>query len=148
MAHVSDLVVASGRIREGRLFIHNRRDFDRQLAQMPERWTLEVSVKRLAATRSHHQNAYYWGVVIDRLVQHCDHNYTPEEMHELCKARFIPKTLALHDGNGEVVCEFVMGGSTRTLNKVQFGEYVESVRRWAADALALDIPDPDPDWNL
>jgi hypothetical protein len=36
----------------------------------------------------------------------------------------------------------VIGKSTTKLNKVEFGEFCESVRRWAAESLSIDIPDP------
>src|SRR5689334_22007093 len=100
---VSELIVASATIKDGRLYIRNRRDFDEQVAQMREGWQLELTLRRRRATRSPQANRYYWGVVLEKLVRHCDHNYTPEELHDILKAKFIPKTLALADGNGEIV---------------------------------------------
>ncbi len=71
-----------------------------------------------------------------------DHTgYTVDEMHDLCKAQFLPKRLAIADGNGEVVGEFVLGGSTRRLTTSEFHDYIEQVRQWAA-GLDCDIPDP------
>ena len=140
MSSVADLVVASGTVREGKLYLRNRRDFDRQIAQMKEGWALEVTVSRLRATRSQKANAYYWGVVLQRLSEHT--GYTVDELHDLCKAMFLPKKLALTDGNGEVVGEFVLGGSTRTLKTNEFYEYVERVRQWAAETLDCYTPDP------
>lgn len=147
MAAVTDLVVALAVTKDGRLLIQNRRAFDEAVSRLNPEWQLEVTVKRQRATRSTLQNRYYWGVVIDALVRHCDHNYTPDEMHEICKAKFIPKTLAVCDGNGEVVCEYVFGGSTRRLNTEQFGDYMETIRQWAAESLDLIIPDPDENYE-
>jgi len=73
--------------------------------------------------------------------------YTPDEVHELAKQMFIPKRLAVADGNGEIRGEYVIGGTTTTLNTIEFGEFVESFRRWAAQDLDVVIPDPDPDWR-
>jgi hypothetical protein len=143
MASVSDLVVASAEVKSGKLYIRNRRAFDDQIARLDERWELEVTVKRQRATRSQQQNRYYWGVVVHLLSEHT--GYTPDEMHEFLKMKFIPKTLAVCDGNGVIVDEFVIGGSTREMNTIQFGEYVEEIKQWAAQELDVVIPDPDED---
>lgn len=140
MASVLDLVTASAKVKEGKLFLRNRRDFDRLVAQMPETWELEVFVQRRRATRSIQANAYYWGVVLQGLSEHT--GYTADELHDICKAMFLPKRLALNNGNGEVKGEFVIGGSTRSLNTNEFYEYVERVRQWASETLDCYIPDP------
>jgi hypothetical protein len=140
MSSVADLVVASATVKDGRLFIRNRRDFDRQIAQMKDGWEMELSVSRRRATRSPQANAYYWGVVLQLLSEFT--GYTVEEMHDICKAKFLPKKLAIADSNGEVVGEFVLGGSTRTLNTNEFYEYVERIRQWSAE-LDCYIPDPN-----
>ncbi len=143
MARVADDVVASGQIREGKLFIRNRREFDRQIAQMKDGWEIEIALTRRRATRSIQANAYYWGVVLHALSEHT--GYTPDELHDICKAKFLPKRLAINNGNGEVVGEFVLGGSTRSLNTNEFYEYVERIRQWSAE-LDCYIPDPNEDW--
>jgi hypothetical protein len=57
--------------------------------------------------------------------------------------RFIPKKLAVCDGNGEIKGEFVLGGSTRKMNTSEFQDYCEQIRRWAATELGVDIPNPN-----
>lgn len=146
MPDARELVSATAAVKNGRLFLRNRREFDRQIAQMNEGWSLEVSVKRQRATRSQQQNAYYWGVVIERLVEQCDFNYTADDMHELLKARFIPKRMAIADGNGEIVAEYVFGGSTRRMNTLEFGDYLRDIKAWALDKLKLEIPEPDAEF--
>jgi hypothetical protein len=141
MSTVADLVVASASVKGGRLFIQHRREFDRQIAQMKDGWQLELTVQRRRATRSVQQNAWYWSGVLGALREHTGH--TEDELHDLCKAMFLPKRLALNNGNGEVVGEYVLGGSTRQLNTNEFTEYIERIRQWAAETLDCDIPDPD-----
>ena len=68
----------------------------------------------------------------------------PDEVHEFCKAKFLPNKVTLADKNGEVVEEVVVGRSTSPLNKIQFGEYIEAIRKWAAETLDLNIHDPLP----
>jgi len=143
MASVSDLIVASAQVKSGRLYIRNRREFDAQVERLDSRWELEITVKRQRATRSLQQNAYYWGVVVAMLSEHT--GYTPDEIHDFLKTKFIPKRLAFQDGNGVVVEELVLGGSTRSMNTIEFGEYMEDIRRWAAEELDVVIPDPDSD---
>lgn len=143
MAAVSDLVVGSAEMRNGKLFIRNRKAFDLQIAQLREGWELEVTVKRQRATRSQLQNRYYWGVVIALLSEHT--GYTPDEVHDCMKMQFIPKRMAVADGNGVIHGEYVLGGSTREMNTIDFGDYMESIREWAAETLDVVIPDPDQD---
>lgn len=143
MASVCELVVATATVKSGRLVIRNRRAFDASVSGLRDGWEVELTVKRLRATRSLEQNAYYWGVVVQMLSEHT--GYTPEDIHELLKAKFIPKRLAVCDGNGVIQGEFVLAGSTRSMNKLEFGEYMDSVRQWAADALDVVIPDPNQD---
>lgn len=135
MSSVLDEVVGTAQVRRGKLFIRHRAHFDAQVARLDERWILEISVRRLRATRSIQQNRFYWGVVVESLSEHT--GYTPDEVHELLKQRFIPKKLALCDGNGEVKGEFVMGGSTRAMTTAEFHEYIESIRRFASEELGI-----------
>lgn len=143
MAAVNDLVSATATKKGAALFIRNRRAFDEGVSRLHDDWELEVTVKRLRATRSLLQNAYYWGVVVQLLAEHT--GYTPDEMHDVLKAKFIPKQMAVCDGNGVIVDELVLGGSTREMNTIEFGEYMEAIREWAAEALDVVIPDPDSD---
>jgi len=102
---------------------------------------LEIIIERKHATRSLAQNAFYWAVVIQHLSEYT--GYLPDEVHELLKAKFLPKRLAVTDGNGEVKDEFVIGGTTTRLNKLEFGEFIANIQQWAAEALGVVIPDPD-----
>jgi hypothetical protein len=131
--------IANATVQAGKLHIRNRRAFDLALGSMPDGCELLVTVERVRATRSQAQNRWYWGVIVKAISDST--GYDPLEVHELLKEKFLPKTLALPDKHG-VADEFVIGGSTAKLNKLEFGEYCEGVRRWAAEALAVDIPDP------
>jgi hypothetical protein len=138
---VADEVVAIGEVRNRRLFIQNRREFDERIARLSPDWQLEISVRRLRANRSIQQSRYYWGVVVEMLSEYT--GFTPDEMHEWLKMKFIPKKLAVCDGNGEVDGEFVVGGSTRKMTTTQFEDYMRTIREWAAEKLDVVIPDPD-----
>jgi hypothetical protein len=141
MAAVATDVVASAVVKNGRLRFHNRRAFDEQVRQFREGAQVEIAVTIRRASRSQPQNAYYWGVIVQVISEHT--GYTPDEVHEFLKMKFIPKKLAVTDGNGEIRDEFVLGGSTRKMTTVQFGEFMEECRRFAAETLDCYIPDPD-----
>lgn len=141
MPAVLDEVSALARVQRGKLFIQHRRQFDALVSRLDPSWQLEVSVKRLRATRSTAANKFYWGVVLAALSDFT--GYTPEELHDVCKAKFLPKALAFADGNGEVVEQYVLGGSTRQLDTQAFAAYVERIRQWAASELDCYIPSSD-----
>jgi hypothetical protein len=133
-------VVTTGYIKAGRLEMRNRKQVSAQLKRMKDGEVL-ITIEKKHATRSAQANRYFWGVVVEMISDHT--GYTPDEVAEILKAKFLPKKLAVCDGNGEVVGEFVIGGTTTRLNKIEFGEYIESIRRWSAETLGVVIPDPD-----
>jgi hypothetical protein len=107
---------------------------------------VEVTVREQRNRRSDRQLRWYWGQILELLSEHT--GYTPDELHEYCKSRFIPKRLAICDGNGVIVDERVVGGSTGKLNTTEMAEYCEAVRKFAAEDLGVVIPDPDPAWAV
>jgi hypothetical protein len=97
--------------------------------------------KRVRATRSQQANRYYWGVVLEGLSDYT--GYTPEELHELMKCKFLPKDKAFTNGNGIVIESYVIGGSTTELDTQAFSDYVNKIRDWASSALNCYIPEAD-----
>jgi hypothetical protein len=134
-------IVTTGRIESGRLEIHNRERFVDAIKAARDGPVI-VTIERAHATRSASQNAYYHGVVVKLISEHT--GYSPKETHELLKALHLPRDLASDGRNGVLMGaeQYVLGGSTAKLNKVEFGEFVEAVRRWAAEEIGLAIPDP------
>jgi hypothetical protein len=133
-------IVTTGFVKAGRLEMRNRKAVTEQLRRMRD-CEVVITIEPRKAARSQPQNRWYWGCIIDLLSEHT--GYSPEELHELLKAKFLPKKLAVCDGNGVIRGEFVIGGSTTKLNKNDFGEYCERIRQWAAETLDVVIPDPD-----
>jgi hypothetical protein len=125
-------------IRKGKLCVKNAGEFSAALSRFRD-GPVMVTVERKYANRSQKQNKYWWGVCLALVSEHT--GYTPEEMHEVAKAKFLPKSMAFADGNGEVRDELVLGGTTTRLDTVQFGEFIEQFRQWAA-TLGVVIPDP------
>jgi hypothetical protein len=132
-------VSTPGEIRKGKLCVKSADAFSARLARFRD-GPVEVTVERKHATRSQRANAYWWGVCLALVSEHT--GYTADELHEFAKATFLPKKLAFSDGNGEVVGEYVVGGTTTRLNTVEFGEFIERFRQWAAETLDVVIPGP------
>lgn len=134
--------VTTGRVVDGRLDLRNRA---RMVAAL-KGWRdceVVVTIERAHANRSQRANRYYWGVVVELIAEHT--GYTPNETHEALKQLFLPKNLAVAKQNGEIVGEFVIGGSTAQLNKLEFGDYVAQIKQWALEKLDVAIPEPDAD---
>jgi len=105
------------------------------------RCVVTVTIAAAHATRSLEQNRYYFGVVLRTMAEHTGHSV--DELHEWAKAHFLPKYVAICDGNGVIQDDVIVGGSTRRLDKVQFSEYVDGIRHFALEKLDLDIPGPE-----
>ena len=111
---------------------------------------LVVRIEPEEKKRTLRQNKYLWGVVYKTIVDN-DPGYfvndaldalrktarlsTAEVVHEFCKARFLPSA----DLPG---LQITVAPSTAKLPRKEFQEYVESIRRWAAETLQVFIPDP------
>ena len=100
-------------------------------------------LERLNATRSPRANRAHWAVTMQALSDHT--GYTPEECHEIVKAKFLAKKYLLPDARtGEVVEELVIGTSSTRLDSVQWSEFQRNIRLWALEDLGVVIPEPDP----
>lgn len=143
---MSTEVITTGFKRNGKTTIRNEAQFRADVAALKDGELIYV-VRRAHATRKAAANAYYWAVIVDRLCRFIE-GMTPDEIHEFLKAKFLPKKAAAVDGNGRIVAEFVIGGSTTKLNGVEFYEYCDRICQWAAEEpLNLYIPPPDPNWK-
>lgn len=103
-----------------------------------------VEVKRHRGKRTDPQNRYYWGLVVPAvragLIALGWEDMTNDELaHEYLKYKF-GKTEHVNKHTGEVVC---LPTSTAEMNTLEFTEYIEQVREWAAKDLYITIPDPN-----
>lgn len=135
---------ATGRVEKGKLLIRSPKRMQDVLAEWRD-CEVTVTIEKRHAIRSIEANRYYFGVCLKLIAEYTGH--TIDELHDWAKARFIPKHLSILDKNGEIKDDLVIGGTTTRLNRVQFYEYVESIRKFAAEELGLDIPEPDPNWR-
>ena len=84
--------------------------------------------------RTNQQNRWYWLCIVG--IPAKDIGYTNEEMHEAYKYLFLQK----RNERGEI-CSPMTVQSTSSLTTIEFTEYVEKCRQWAAQNGCV-IPDP------
>ena len=93
---------------------------------------IEINVRQFKSQRSLQQNAYYHGVVVALLAEHCGYNH--DDMHETLAMKF----LRIED------CP-VTGAPRRKrtpkCDTQEFADYVDACIRLAAE-LGVVIPDP------
>lgn len=115
----------------GKLVFEDRAAFVRHVRALAGK-PVDVVVKRHRAQRSQKANAYYFGVVVKLLAEHC--GYEPDEMHEALAMRF----LRIED------CQ-VTGSPRRKrtpdTDTKEFADYVDACIRFAAE-LGVLVPDP------
>lgn len=104
-------------------------------------YKVKVSPRKV---RSLQQNSYYWGVVCDMVYEGLrdagyDEVKTAEDAHEIMKLLFLKKDV-VSTSTGEILAGAT---STTELTTLEFAEYIEKVRMWAAEYLNINIPDPE-----
>lgn len=101
-----------------------------------------------ASKRSLPQNAYYWGVVC-QIVLDClrEAGYNEiksiEDAHEILKYKFLREQIISE--HGEVI---ELLGSTSKLSKEKFGIYIEEIAQWVAESFQVVIPAPGQQTQL
>jgi Mg2+/citrate symporter len=92
---------------------------------------IAVSIKRRWKQRSFNQNAYYFGVVLAIIADWMGEENV-EDVHESMKAMF----------NLDRTKKIPVVKSTAGLTTIEFNEYIERIKVWAAKQ-GLVVPDPN-----
>lgn len=126
------------------------------LEALPEGKAWKVSVEEAKSERSNPQNNYYHGVVLERIAQRW--GVDPEDAHEwLCGTRWgwvdkkVPRTPRCPDGlesKPRRTTTTDENGRRSVLKTMEFEEFIEFAKRFAATKLDLFIPDPDPNYLM
>lgn len=119
-----------GTIRDSKLFLDKGEKFKQYLAGLNGK-RVQVTVEKIKHSRTNGQNRYLWGVCYKLIADHT--GAEPEEVHAALKFQFSSKRFI---GN------LVAASSTARMDTILFTEYIEKVRRWAAEELSINIPDP------
>ena len=126
------ITIFRGHVEKGRNILDEPERYMVHVAGLEGKRT-EQTLRKNRETRSDRQNRYYWGVVIELLSQHC--GYSPEEMHEALKIKFLSDRTM--DDHGLVKVR-----SSAKLTTDEFIQYTNEVVIWAAQSLQIFIPDP------
>lgn len=92
---------------------------------------VHVIVRQKKKIRSVNQNSFYWGCVIPLLCETT--GYGDEELHEALKIKF------LMDNTRKLPTV----KSTTSLSTVEFEQYLDNIRQWAAIDLNCVVPLPN-----
>ena len=95
-----------------------------------------VSLSQKTKNRSNNQNAYYWGVVIQILVDWSGEDNVKDENNQI---HSYLSSLFLTDNLGKIP----RIKSTTSLTTVEFEQYLEKVRQWAFSNFNVHIPLPE-----
>jgi len=128
-------VLFIGNARNGKLEILDKDKFRNDFAEaFKEDVVVEGVIEKQSRSRTNQQNRWLWGVAYKILSDHT--GYTPEEIHEIIKYKFLRKHYTVGDEQYDV------GSTTTTLSTVEFSEYKEKIQRFGA-TLGCNIPDPN-----
>jgi len=131
--HISPLI--TGTVVGGK-FVADDCALFRQAFYVHEGRRVTVAVKRHQKRRSDQANRYYWGVVVAIIADYIGET-DPETVHDWLKAQHNYEIKAI-DGH-----ELRVPRSTARLTTAEFEQYLERVRRWAAEFFSLYIPLPN-----
>tara|TARA_R100000742_G_C4277696_1_gene99794 strand:+ start:734 stop:1210 length:477 start_codon:yes stop_codon:yes gene_type:complete len=141
------------KIRDGRIIPEEPLVVNDKLKSFHEK-DVEISIKK-TNSRSNPQNRYYWGVIVHMIKERFEElgytrtiadeaaaEYTPltrDDVHLFLRNEFLLEDLI--SGDGEIIGKITI--STKELSTDEFVKYLDNVRNWAADALEIQIPDPE-----
>lgn len=129
----------------GKLTIHHRPALEEWARQNPGRNIL-VKFERRGAKRSSPQCRYYFGVVVQSVMQgfrDIGYYMTKDETHYWLKQNFNKVVIP---GNSGLAIE--VPGTTTDLNKIEFSEYIERIAQFAAEYLNVVIPPANSDLKM
>lgn len=123
-------IIFAGKVANGRLKLDDQEAFNQWLVSLGE-CEVQLSIGKRKKIRSHNENRYYWGVVI-RILS-AELGYSDDEMHEALKWKF----LRIKENSIPTV------KSTANLSTTEFEDYAAQIRRWAAQELNIQVPEPN-----
>jgi len=119
-----------GIVKDGQFVAKNPKSYRYDIFQK-EGQHIIVSIEVYRSKRSNDQNRYLWGVVYDLIAETTGH--TVDEINEIMKTKF----LTVHTDLGDY------SKSSKSLNTVEFMEYIEQIRLWSMEYLGTRIPLPN-----
>jgi ribosomal protein S17E len=127
-------------------FVPNSKEYFKKAFESYEGKIIELSLKVWHKKRTTPQNSYYWGVVIELIknfINDLGNDFDSDTIHELLRSLFLKTTKELiNKESGEVTTiEYIK--STTKLSTIEFENYIENCKRYAAQQFDIYIPDAD-----
>lgn len=74
----------------------------------------------------------------------CEHTgYSPEDMHEIVKHKFLKRTIWLQHNTDGVKEMQEITKSTTSLSTAEMEKFLSDIRAWASFCLGVNIPEPN-----
>ena len=121
--------VLYGKVERGKLVLDYPEQLVIRMASL-EGKRVEVIVRKETTTRTNQQNRYMWGIVYAIISDNT--GYDPEQVHDAMKVKFASQ----HLDNGLVITE-----RTSKMTTERMTQYIDDIKRWAAEFLGCYIPD-------
>lgn len=105
-----------------------------------KRWCIVLDKEK--RNRSLEQNNYYYGCVLESVylfLRGCGDETDKAQLHSMIANKFLQYEYV---GYGGQILGF-QTKSTADLSTDEFTKFIEDVRKWAAETLAIDIADPN-----
>jgi hypothetical protein len=129
----------TARVENGKMINLNRDKLNTQIHYF-EGKDIEIIIRKKKRSRTNQQNKAQWWYYTE-LGNYL--GYTPEEMHEICKFKFLKR-----DGYNEESKEHIeYYKSTSSLTISEHSEYLDKIRIWAS-SLGFYLPEPNEIKNL
>lgn len=127
--------------------LKNQSSFRKSIAGLNGKYLQKITK---ANQRSLAQNAYYWKIIVPLVFDGLrnmgfDEVRYMDDAHEVLKSLFLKSQIVNHD-TGELLVEKV--GSTTKLSTVLFMDYIDSIIKWAAEYLNIQIPFPNEQMQI
>jgi hypothetical protein len=135
-------ITADANVKDGQLLILDKETFLKRIAEKYEGQVITLTAEKPKNTISGAQQRYLWGVVYKMLSEGTEYGYTPDEWHDMMKAKFRMRFKEVVGPNGKVE-ELAYAASTAKMPMEEFNEYKENIQRWASIHLKMVIPDPN-----
>lgn len=122
----------TGRVNQGSLILKESAKW-KEIIKKLEGKEVQLGIEKKKRKRSISQNNYYW-LIVTLISESTTH--TMEEIHEACRRKFLARKEITIQGE-----TLLIPRSTTELSTVEFSEYIERVRCFAAE---LGVVTPDP----
>ena len=126
----------SGKIEAGRLKLYRPYAVEQYTSQLEDGTEVYMIIQKQGQGRTLPQNAYYWKLM--RLLGN-EIGYEHNEMHDALKYEFLREH---PDATGKTkVLPKIK--STAQLTTVEFTDYIERIKRFAAEKFQINLPDAE-----